>query len=266
MLASLLPGIRGIRSALVAGYMWFGAVWLLVAHIWPVSAGGRPVLSEPTVRLIELFGTGGKIIAISVLCLLVGEVTSVTVQSIFFRLAQRCLRQLTPSSMSKPRKGWQRLFWPMSSRSLNRVYTKVLQEHRNREIDTGTEPGASERLALEAVREVLYMSPRLIVAKPELYAEYDRVKAESEFRDAILLPLPILGTAICLNLNMPLWTKAVVMVLIVALDGYLFLQARRLFRTAHSMVAHSVADGTISSATLSVAAPNAARRVSGSTG
>jgi hypothetical protein len=94
------------------------------------------------------------------------------------------------------------------------------------------------------------MGPRLIMAKPELYAEYDRIRSESEFRDAILVPLPILGTAILLNLHVPTSVKVVVFLAVVVLDVYLFLQARRLFRTAHSIVAHSVADGTISSATM----------------
>jgi hypothetical protein len=244
MLTALLPGIRGIRSSLVAGYMWFGAVWLLVNHFWPASA--EPMLTKPIVELVELFGTGGKLIVISTLCLLIGEVTSTTVQSFFFRLSQRCLAEITPPNIMKPRKGWRRLFWPMSTRSLNRLHTKIVREYH---IDDDP-PGAAEHQAMEAVREVLYISPRLIVAKPELYNEYDRIKSESEFRDALLLPLPILGLAVCLNLNTSWLVKVALLILVLLLDCYLFLQARRQFRTAHSMVAHSVADGTISSAAL----------------
>jgi hypothetical protein len=242
MLTALLPGIRGIRSALVAGYMWFGAVWLLVLHFSP--AGHPPMLSEPIVRLVDFFGTGGKLVIISTLCLLVGEVTSNIVHSVFFNLANRSLTEVTPETLAARRTGWRRMFFPMSRPSLYRLYRKILRE-RN-----GADTDAAEYLAIEAVREVLFIPPRLIVAKPELYNEYDRVKSESEFRDAILLPMPVLALAVCLHLNTPLLVKIAIMFLVVGLDAYLFRQSRRQFRTAHSMVAHSVADGTIISAAL----------------
>ncbi|MEV6624209.1 hypothetical protein AB0M83_14660 [Amycolatopsis sp. NPDC051106] len=56
MLASLLPGFRDVRSALVAGYMWFCAGWLLIGHYHPPAAG---LLGKPALELLELFGTGG---------------------------------------------------------------------------------------------------------------------------------------------------------------------------------------------------------------
>ncbi|MGK3200715.1 hypothetical protein [Amycolatopsis sp. MEPSY49] len=82
MLASLLPGFRDVRSALVAGYMWFCAGWLLIGHYHPPSAG---LLARPALELLELFGTGGRLAAISVLCLLIGEVTGSFVAVVFGR-------------------------------------------------------------------------------------------------------------------------------------------------------------------------------------
>ncbi|MEU0792229.1 hypothetical protein ABZ342_19355 [Amycolatopsis sp. NPDC005961] len=210
MLASLLPGFRDVRSALVAGYMWFCAGWLLIGHYHPPQAG---LLGKPALDLLELFGTGGRLAAISVLCLLIGEVTGTLVQSVFFQLSVAYLRRLTPERLDPRPRGPLTVF-------------------------------------LDAVREVLYMSPRLIVAKPELYAEFSRIKGESEFRDAILLPLPVLAVAVCADLSAPGWVKALLLAGTVIADGYLFAQARQRFRQAHSLISHSIADGTIRSAAI----------------
>jgi hypothetical protein len=235
--------------------MWFCAGWLLGDHFWTGPPGG--LLKAPAVQLLDLFGTGGKLAAISVLCLLLGELTSALVDAVFFSLSHRFLKRITPETLDQmASRPW--IFRPMSGRSMRRVRTRIRQEYQRHQEETTSDNSPRtidehevDRLAIEALREVLFMSPRMIVAKPELYAEFSRIKAESQFRDAILLPLPVLAVAICFNINVPVWTKIVVLVATGIADCYLFAQARRQFRQAHSMVAHSVADGTISSAAMS---------------
>ena len=254
MLASLLPGFRDVRSALVAGYMWFCAGWLLIGHYRPPPAG---LLGKPALELLELFGTGGKLAAISVLCLLIGEVTGTLVKSAFFGLSYTYLRRVTEDDLDRLPGGPLGLFRPVSGRTLDRIRSRVRQHHHQREeaaasdaTPRGIDRHEVDRIALDAVREVLHMSPRLIVAKPELYAEFTRIKGESEFRDAILVPLPVLVVAVCVNLTVPVWLEVLVVAATLLADGYLFVQARQQFRTAHSLIGHSVADGTISSAAM----------------
>ncbi|MFJ7211839.1 hypothetical protein [Amycolatopsis sp. NPDC098790] len=255
MLASLLPGFRDVRSALVAGYMWFGAGWLLIGHYGRPPAG---LLARPAVELLELFGTGGRLAAISVLCLLIGEVTGSVVAGVFGRLSQTYLHRLTAADLDHLPGGPLAVFRPVSGRTVERMRGRIRQEHRQRQEELisdatprGINPHEVDRIALDAVREVLHVSPRLIVAKPELFAEYSRFKAESEFRDAILLPLPVLAVAVCVNLTAPAWLEALVIAAVLLADGYLFAQSRKRFRQAHSLIGHSVADGTISSAAMS---------------
>ena len=254
MLASLLPGFRDVRSALVAGYLWFCAGWLLIGHYHPPSAS---LLGKPAQDLLELFGTGGKLAAISVLCLLIGEVTGTVVQSVFFQLSVAYLRRLTPELLDPRPRGPLTVFRPLSSRALSRVRDRIRLEHRRHQDSTtsdatprGDDQHEVDRRTLDAVREVLYMSPRLIVAKPELYAEFSRVKGESEFRDAILLPLPALAVAVSVDLSAPGWVKVLLPVATLIADGYLFAQARQRFRQAHSLISHSIADGTVKSAAI----------------
>jgi hypothetical protein len=254
VLASLLPGFRDVRSALVAGYMWFCAGWLLIGHYHPPAAG---LLGKPALELLELFGTGGRLAAITVLCLLIGEVTGTLVQSAFFRVSLAYLRRLTVYELDHRPRGPLSIFRPMTSRAVARVRSRVRLEYRQHQesitsdaTPRGDDQHEIDRLAIEALRELLHMSPRLSVVKPELHAEFSRIKAESEFRDAVLLPLPLLAVAVCVNLATPTWLEVVLLAATGLADVYLFSQARMLFREAHSLVGHSVADETISSATM----------------
>ena len=258
MLASLLPGFRDVRSALVAGYMWFCAGWLLVGRFRSPSAG--QLLSPPATDLLKLFGDGGRLVAISVLCLLIGEVTSSLVQTVFRWLSFAWLRRATSGERRSGR--LLAVFRPLSHRAIRRVRARIRQDYERHQDETtsdatprGIDDPAVDRLAAEALGEILFMSPRLIVAKPELHAEFGRIKAESEFRDALLLPLPVLAVAITLNLAAPPWLEAAALVAVGLADVYLFAQARKQFRQAHSLIGHSIADGTIGSAALSDLTP-----------
>ncbi|MCR6484429.1 hypothetical protein M8542_16515 [Amycolatopsis sp. OK19-0408] len=252
MLASLLPGFRDVRSALVAGYMWFCAGWLLIGHHARPSTG---LLGKPARELLALFGTGGRLAAISVLCLLIGEVTGSLVQATFFRISYGYLRRLTTADLDSRPRGLRGLFRPLSGRAVSRVRDRARENERRHQEAEASEASPRgvidyevDRRALGAVREVLHLSPRLIVAKPELYAEFSRIKSESEFRDAILFPLPVLAVAVCVNLAAPTWLQALLIAATLLADVYLFTQSRKQFREAHSLIAHTIADGTISSA------------------
>lgn len=257
MLASLLPGFRHIRSALTAGYMWVFATWLIGVHLWPNPVGREVILGQPIIDLLAILGPAGSLVALSVLCLIVGEFTAGLMQSMFFRLSNKYMQELTTENIHDAPHGWLRVFQPMSFRAISRVYSMAQRVQAKRLVDAiadsplnDSSPLAPDEVAIQALREILFLSPRLIIAKPELYAEYDRIKAEGEFRDAILVPLPILTIGIFLWVNVALWVKVLTFVLVVIIDVYLFLQARRQFATAHSIVAHSVADGTISCAAI----------------
>jgi hypothetical protein len=58
-------------------------------------------------------------------------------------------------------------------------------------------------------------------------------------------------TGVALNLNVPIALRVALLGLALSIDGFLFRQSRHQFRNAHSVVAHTLADGTISTAALS---------------
>jgi hypothetical protein len=235
--------------------MWVFATWLIGARLWANPPGREAILGQPIIKLLAILGPIGSLVALSVLCLQVGEFTAGLMQSMFFRLSRKYIQKITTENIHDAPHGWLRVFRPMSSRAISRVYSMAQRVQAKRLVDPTADPTLNdsssvspEEVAIQAIREVLYFSPRLIVAKPELYAEYDRVKTEGEFRDAVLVPLPILTIGILLWINVALWVKALAFALVLIIDVYLFFQGRRQFLIAHSIVAHSLADGTISCA------------------
>jgi len=259
MLTALLPGFRDIRSALVAGYMWVSAAWLIGGHFWPQLLESDQFIAAPAITLISVLGSAGSLIALSILCLLVGEFMSGIVFRLFFSLSRQYISAITPDNIESQPRGWRAIFKPLSSWAIRRVYYTTRKSYAKRMTESALEvppPGVStledmgSQAGIRALREVLYLSPRLIVAKPELYVEFDRVKGESAFRDGILILLPVVVFAIMLNISLPTWLEVMSVVLTLVIDTSLFIQSREQFRTAHSMVAHSLSDGTIASAAL----------------
>jgi hypothetical protein len=263
MLTALLPGFRDVRSALVAGYMWVLGIWLLAAHLWPPLLDPRTVLAPPILVLIDALGATGSLVALSVVCLLVGECTASLVQNWTMRISRKYVERLTPTGAPGRLRRLVRVFRPMSSRSVARIFLKARRVQPlllpiERAVGDSAEPPAqsADDLALSAIKEVLYLAPRLIIAKPELYAEHTRYLSESAFRDAIVVPLPVLTFSILINTSIQAWIAVPLFGLVLVLDGYLFIQARSQFRTAYSMLAHSIADGTIKAPALSDRLPD----------
>lgn len=89
---------------------------------------------------------------------------------------------------------------------------------------------------------------RLLAAHKDLFDDYDRLKAEAEFRDAVGIP-GVLFTAMALNdAHFSAWAAVVLAAVVLVLAAVLFGHARALDREANSMYAHAVADGVVSTA------------------
>jgi hypothetical protein len=78
MLASLLPGVRHVRTPLIAGYLYFLAVWLLLGpdRLVP-GAGGDTVAEHRLANAIDLAGRGGTLAALSVAAILLGSLVTI---------------------------------------------------------------------------------------------------------------------------------------------------------------------------------------------
>jgi hypothetical protein len=249
MVTALLPGFRDIRTALTAGYMWLVGVWLLALRVWPPLGDPRQLVEPKLLALLDNLHQGWFLAVLTVTAVLLGEMAMGASTRLTFSISRRQL--VTLASRSIEDRSIPRLFRPMSNRAAARLRHHVNDflssgDGARNLATTGRDPLAVRRATFD---EVLFLAPRLVIAKPELYAEHMRVRAESEFRDAISLPLPILVLGVSLHLNSN-WAVRVVVFLAGAFAAiFLFVEARSRFRTCMSMIAHSVADQTIATAT-----------------
>ncbi len=143
--------------------MWFCAGWLLIGHYAPPPAG---LLGKPATDLLDLFGTGGRLAAISVLCLLIGEVTGSLVQRLFFRLSLGYVRGLDPGQLDQRPRGPLAVFRPTSRRAINRLRGRILQDYQQHQESTTSDASPRtldrhevDQIAAAALNEILFISP-----------------------------------------------------------------------------------------------------------
>jgi len=115
----------------------------------------------------------------------------------------------------------------------------------------GFESGDVNSILGRVVHDVVYGgAKRLVVARPELFAEYDRVQSEAELRDALVVPLALLGVVLAFNIQLSPIGLAVSGLGLGALACVLWIQARLLDRDAWSINVHAIADEAVSTHTL----------------
>jgi hypothetical protein len=130
------------------------------------------------------------------------------------------------------------LFAPFSRTSVRRIGT--VDEKYEREI--------ARRVCIDIILED---GARLLIANKDLYDEYDRTRAEAEFRDAVGIPGVILCLTIVGHMDLAgprMWITAILVSALLFIA--LFIQGRKFDRSALSLHAHAVADGTVSTASL----------------
>jgi len=71
MFATVLPGVRYIRTPLTVGYMWFLVLWLAIGHQLPTPSRASGMLAD-IFRLAHAAGPAGTAVAVSVAAYVVG--------------------------------------------------------------------------------------------------------------------------------------------------------------------------------------------------
>lgn len=240
MLSSVLPGIRSLRAPFAAGSLILAALYL--AAYGPVHRATRgDRLGDGLESLLDLVGGRPGAVALSVAAYLVGTLYVAAVRRLMSQMGKRRVAGIANMAYveADERSLLMALLAPFSRHSLRRVIGLCDREF--------SDPGLATKVCEEIITGV---GKRLLVKNKDLYAEWDRMAAEAEFRDAVALPA-VLFTAVALfAVDAPGGWKAAAMFTIVALMIVLWVHARRLDREASSMYAHAVADGTVATAVL----------------
>lgn len=209
LLASLLPGLREVRTPLAVGAMWFATAWLYLAPDWDratTTNTGVAGFVDAFDRLPHAYAVGALSFAVYVSgCATAGLGTAVR-----RRLEQRAYAVL---NFLTSRKAWQRFA------RVHRVVTRAKNTRRRAAAPT-------DRLLTNVVAEQLaragapYLVPEVYPVEaigaqldvaayqlwkeaPAQYEEYDRLRAEAEFRSGMALPILALAILVTTRVSWP---------------------------------------------------------------
>lgn len=217
--ASILPGLRHVRTPLVTGYLYFVAIWLLLGseRLVPQSSG-ESVWERRLAQLVNIAGPTGTTLALSLAAFLVGSM------AVFSRLPWLTRRDAGDPDWLADLRAWAD---EVSSRIKNDVTYGFLLEHPGltpafkrqlratwqdeygiergdgREViaahdltDHMEDPVAPQVLSpalVAAIRsEFSLLTVRLQIERESLWNDYDRLRSESELRYSISVPLFLL--------------------------------------------------------------------------
>lgn len=219
MLATLLPGVREVRAPLVAGYLWLLAFWIFLEphfHAHPQHTE----LYDSLARLGDLMSPVGIAIVVSVAAYLTGALVEGVLQPLRRRfmyskfVSRRMLRyrRLRPWRPGRP-----------SDVGLLLSNQAVMDAER-RLMDVRLDPrdllGSDATFELQAAIEGEWslIATRLMGESPELFAAYDRLKAEAELRFAVTMSLPLVLAAASFR-SSAWWLLGLVLLIPLLIDG-----------------------------------------------
>lgn len=242
LLGILLPGVRELRAPLVAGTMLLVSAYLLLFDSADSVFAERRV--SPGLRSVyNLLGRTGILVAGAIVAYLVGTVLT---RLIIRRVRQRHIsivsRIATPSYLTAPTKPRLLAFQaPFSRPSLRRICRLCQERDLPAEVVLG--------------EIVLSGGKRLLATNRDLYADYDRLQSEAEFRLVLVPPALLLTAATALQIPAHLAAEIGVFSLVTAVGFFVVGDAFAILREANSMYAHQVADGVVSTPTLDPGSP-----------
>jgi hypothetical protein len=177
LLASLLPGLRKLRTPLAVGYLWLLVTWLLSADKVPRIRPEGGGLVSALFDLQILLGQGAVLAAVSFVAYLIGALLSLPLEG---RVATSIFDAIRLARGGARDEYQEHLF-----------QLQVLINKNQAKLDDEVTQELSRELARPPSREGL--RTRLLVANESLYAEYDRLSAEAAFRVNIAPPLVALS-------------------------------------------------------------------------
>ncbi|MGW2888086.1 hypothetical protein ACWDDN_22560 [Streptomyces griseoruber] len=213
MLISLLPGMRNLRAPLAAGSLWLVALWLLIGRELPKPGSASGLLAD----LYDAALWAGKpavFAALAFIAYLLGAISTAGVALAIALLAPVLVPAVAfdpPDPGGRPVARyvwpWSPAYWATRHGAHRDDGSHVLLPPRPKRIPTAKGLDAltrtlnhhdlDPRLALLPLIDDLPLVPaRLIGTDQELFGEFDRIRAEAEFRVSIGPPMVMLSSVL----------------------------------------------------------------------
>lgn len=219
MLASLLPGLRDVRTPLAVGYVWFLNLWLVVGNEISERLKVSDGFASRFVTLNQFLGQGAMIAGLSFAAFLFGSLVTIRSDSLpvlWGRLTNRKLQEYEPA--------------------LLQAVTRALGR---RGVDSLEAVASAELFPVDDFRA------RLLVANQEMYGEFDRFESEAVFRINVSFPVMVFGGLVAFGSGVPWWSSILIVLTTGLLVGMLFAQGQVKSQLADEVLVRSVASGII---------------------
>lgn len=203
-LSLLLPGLRDFRTPFSSGLLWLSALTL---GLFPVrdsitSHEGFSDLHDLIGSLPDVYATGAAAFVAYVLGLV-----SVQVQGFVSDKVSRQRRQRTKkrADLRRPPRWRDRLAnWLYPP---NQQRSALLDTVKRRTVATGTARSLDDLIPNALIlNETELATLRFSKDHPDQYQQYDRIKAEAEFRTSVAVPLGACCIALAALLTSPVWS------------------------------------------------------------
>jgi hypothetical protein len=206
MLASLLPGLRDVRTPLTVGYLWLFIGWAAFGDHLPAK---RPAGHGLIARLFDLhgiFGTAATAVALSLTAYLLGAMLVIPLEikpvDALLMLARRTTREAGTTDVE-----YEALLKNANDRYYG-VFGASVGDSVVTEYDRAIRGGHPDLLRT-----------RLLAANQEMYGEFDRLAAEASFRVNMFLPLLGLAVVTATNLSLFLAALPCAVAVVLAIQG-----------------------------------------------
>jgi hypothetical protein len=236
MFATVLPGVRYIRTPLTVGYMWFLVLWLAFGHLLPTPSRASGMLAD-IFRISHAVGPVATAVAVSVAAYVAGillvplsfkviEVTGTALRHTAAAVLTPGYRRYASAQSALRNVVAERLSVRFCSDETFRSAVLDAAEAMPEEQDSLPRDRSSlEKLALsndyaryqlvvETVDldplvnvlhdELSYIARRLHGQNVDIYQDYDRLHAEADFRLTIFFPIASLFGVLAIRWQ-PLW-------------------------------------------------------------
>lgn len=229
MLAALLPGIREVRTPLIAGGIWLLVVWLLTAGNFPEDASNLRGVTHDAWRLLEWAGKPFAFSVSTVAAYLLGVLSLVL--SKWLTIAGDILHRTSLFRLSPAYHGESRIDRLMREAISRRLVERIRSDQglqvevrkvaaMRSDSAAGVIPDTNipyfsmedvfnfKAYLQDARDDILVARQHLVGREPELYAENDRLVHEAQFRIGVSLPLGALMVVLGLRSD-PFWLLGV---------------------------------------------------------
>jgi hypothetical protein len=244
MVATIMAGLRSVRSAFVAGALILGSLYVIIRG----DDGSKIELRKSAKALLDLH-PNALLFLLAGVCLLVGSLYVTALEGLVDWVHRHFAGTARGQIDGRFKRALLGPFLPLSESSRKRLLQEATSFYRDlvnpqlpSDQPSTTNPTVDE-FSVQVVADVLWMEGKL--AGSPLRDTYDEYRAEGESRLSLglLLPLGAFATGYAMKLD-DIWI-VVFLTASFAISIQLCNYGLYYYRRAHSLLAHHVADGTL---------------------